>query len=202
MKMALQRVVRVPVRETRGGTPNLQDVARRGEGGVRLPIGGGRWAMMTTADAALTEAQRAEIVDARQRPTITEFVPGEAKVAPTVETPRVARPEMIDDSNLSFRVARGVVLGSLTKGRRVAAEINEKNPGSNLRIPTEEEVVMINRALGDQLEGRDCWIWTDTEHEDHPGNNVLRHQGSGYRYSFYPGSDYDNRRAVRLVEDK
>ncbi len=114
--------------------------------------------------------------------------------------PSITCPDMIDDSRLSFKVARGIVPGSLTNGRRVATEINEVNPGSNLRIPTEEELLELNSVLGNQLEGTDYWIWTETEHERYPGQFVLRHLGDGNRIyrlhiGYYSG-------AVRFVEDK
>ncbi|MCX5750910.1 MAG: hypothetical protein NT099_04500 [Candidatus Saganbacteria bacterium] len=76
-------LVRIPVRQTRGGTPNIQDIARRGEGGVRLLIGNGRDAMMTEADKALTEEARAAIVAGRQTLQIEEIkMPGESPAVP------------------------------------------------------------------------------------------------------------------------
>jgi hypothetical protein len=114
---------------------------------------------------------------------------------------KTAFAEMIDHPELSFKVAREVISGSLLKGRRMAAEINEQTPGRKVRIPTEEELLKLNELLGEQLEGNHLLIWTETEHEAFPGQFVLRHQFSGSRNYFYPGGGYGND-AVRFVEDK
>jgi hypothetical protein len=109
--------------------------------------------------------------------------------------------EMLDDPRLPFKVAREFVLGSLSNGRKVAAEINGQTPGRKVRIPTEAELLQLNRLLGSQLEGNHLWIWTETEHEDYPGQFVLRHQDFDYRICDRPG-DYCLNYAVRFVEDK
>ena len=113
---------------------------------------------------------------------------------------QIERPEMIDDSRLPFRVAKGVVPGTLSNGRKVAAEINEQNPDSAIRIPTEPELLELNRLLGNQLEGTEYWIWTETEHKEHPGQFVLRHLSDADRLYYSPGLRR-NHYAVRFVED-
>jgi hypothetical protein len=118
-----------------------------------------------------------------------------------VEPQKTAFPEMIDHPKLPFRVAREVVPGSLLKGRTVAAEINEQNPGSKLRIPTEAELLKLNKLLGNQLEGNHLWIWTETEHEDYQEQYVLRHQGIGGRSFDHPEVGCLSS-AARFVEDK
>ena len=114
---------------------------------------------------------------------------------------KTAFPEMIDHPKLPFKVAREVVPGSLLNGRKVAAEINEQAPGREVRIPTEVELLELNKAFGDKLNGRDYWIWTEKEHEDYPGEFVLRLQSSGFRSFSHPGY-VCNFSAVRFVEDK
>lgn len=121
--------------------------------------------------------------------------------AVVVGTAKIELPELIDDPRLPFKVARGVVPVSLSNGRARAAEINEQNPGRKIRIPTEVELLKLNKVLGDQLEGRDHWIWTGTEHEDYPGQFVLRHLNDGNRGNDFPGFRF-NSSAVRFVEDR
>jgi hypothetical protein len=108
--------------------------------------------------------------------------------------------EMIDDSRLPFKVAIDVLPGSLANGRAIAEERN-KQDGGKRRIPTEPELLELNRLLGDQLKGSECWIWTETEHEDYPGRFVLRHRSYDYRFYFHPEFIF-NYCAVRLVEDR
>jgi hypothetical protein len=76
-----------------------------------------------------------------------------------------------------------------------------ETPDHRLRIPTEAELEMINELLGNQLEGNHCWIWTNTEHEEHPGQFVVRRLGVGVRAEHFPGT-YFSSYAVRFVEDK
>gem|GEM_PF-6918794 len=131
--MALERIVRIPVREKRGGTPNLQDVARRGEGGVRLLIEGGRWAMMTAADAALTETERASIVEARQRPTITEISVGSMSEVEKVATPLVAPLDLgllFDSKSNMVAMAGEVTIGQM---RLFVQETKYKATGHNAK---------------------------------------------------------------------
>ncbi|OGC06352.1 hypothetical protein A3H38_05230 [candidate division WOR-1 bacterium RIFCSPLOWO2_02_FULL_46_20] len=113
------------------------------------------------------------------------------------------RSEMIDDSRLPFKVAIDVLPGfSLVEGREKAAERNEQDGGKR-RIPTEPELLELNRLLGDRLEGSDDWIWTETEHEDYPGQFVLRRQDDDGRGCSHPGSNYYySDVAVRFVEDR
>lgn len=73
MTNVVMKTVSIRVRAARGGTPDIQVLAKRGMGGVRLPIGGGRWEMMTLGDAALTDQARASIVANRQAPQIKEI---------------------------------------------------------------------------------------------------------------------------------
>ncbi|OGB88439.1 hypothetical protein A3H38_04205 [candidate division WOR-1 bacterium RIFCSPLOWO2_02_FULL_46_20] len=125
----------------------------------------------------------------------------EVGAAAVSQASKIGLPKMIDDSRLPFKVAKGVVPGSLSNGRTVAAEINRQNPGSNLRVPTEPELEMLNRLLGDQLEGTEYWIWTGTEHGDYPGQFVLRPLGDDRRYCGDPDYRYGDD-AVRFVEDR
>lgn len=104
---------------------------------------------------------------------------------------------MIDDSRLPFKVAKGIVPGSLTDGRKIAAAENEG--GRKLRVPTEPELLQLNKLLGNQLEGSDDWIWTETGHENHPGTFILRLQGGGIR-DYGPADSCNG--AVRFVEDR
>ncbi|MBI5699906.1 hypothetical protein HZC35_06385 [Candidatus Saganbacteria bacterium] len=113
---------------------------------------------------------------------------------------KIKLPEMIDDSRLPFRAARGIIPGSLLNGRKLAASINEQNPGRKFRVPTEPELLKLNGLLGDRLEGTDYWIWTETEHEAYPGQFVLHHLDNDYRSGSLPVSDC-NGFAVRFVED-
>ncbi len=54
-------------RSTRGRTPNrLQALSMRGMGGVRLSIGGGRFALMRAEDEALPVEERARLVGVRR----------------------------------------------------------------------------------------------------------------------------------------
>jgi hypothetical protein len=121
--------------------------------------------------------------------------------AAATRTPQVARSEMIDDLRLPFRVAKDVVPGSLSSGRAIAQEINQQETGCKLRIPTEPELLELNRLLGGKLGGADYWIWTETEHEDYPGQFVLRLRLSGVRLYLHPEVNCDDF-AVRLVEDR
>jgi hypothetical protein len=126
---------------------------------------------------------------------------GGSPQAASLDRPKIEFPKMIDDPRLLFRVAKGVIPGSKVNGERRAAEINEQH-GSKLRIPTEEEDLMLDETLGNQLEGAEYWIWTATEHEKHPGCFVLRHRGGDYRGYAHPGSDSFSPDAVRFVEDR
>jgi len=193
-------------RETRGGTPDrLSALFMRGQGGVRLHIGKGRYAMMTEADAALPVSERARLVGMRKGVEIAEFGSetiraAEVGAATVSQASKIEPPEMIDDHRLSFKVAKGVVAGSLLDGRAIAKEINEQNPGRKFRVPTESELLELNELLGNRLEGTGYWIWTETEHENYPGRFVLRHLDFVYRFNDYPEFRSDGS-AVRLVED-
>jgi hypothetical protein len=121
------------------------------------------------------------------------------------QTGKAELPEMIDDPRLPFKVAKKLFegpTGSLSAGRAKAAEINKQYPGRRLRIPTEAELLELNKTLGAQLEGRIfLWIWTETEHEKNPGHFVLRrHFDHGRSYS-RPGVG-GLECAVRFVEDR
>ncbi|MBI5699766.1 hypothetical protein HZC35_05675 [Candidatus Saganbacteria bacterium] len=118
-----------------------------------------------------------------------------------VRKPQIELPEIIDDPRLTFKVARGVIVESLSNGRAIAVTINEQNPGRKFRVPTEPELLKLNGLLGDRLEGTDYWIWTETETQKGSGYNVLRHLDDDGRHDFNPEvrhADY----AVRLVEDR
>ncbi len=111
---------------------------------------------------------------------------------------RVEIPEMIEHPELPFRVMKGVVVEkSLLDGRELA-----KHYGGKYRVPTEQELLKLNKLLGDQLDGTGYWVWTETEHESYPGRFVLRHLSfDDIRTDFIPGSSFSES-AVRLVEDK
>ena len=121
---------------------------------------------------------RARLVGMRREVKIEEIgletiQAAEVGAATVSQASKIELPERINDSRLPFKVAKGVSPGSLMNGRA----IKEQNPDRKLRIPTEPELLNLNRLLGDQLEGREYWIWTETEHEDHPGRFVLRRLG-------------------------
>jgi hypothetical protein len=88
---------------------------------------------------------------------------------------------------------------ALLDGRALAKELNRQNPGRKFRVPTEEELLKLNELIGDQLSGRDFWIWTETKYDK--DTFVLRHLGYDDRYGGNPG-DRDDDYAVRLVEDR
>ncbi len=112
---SLRRSFILPVRESRGGTPDIQAIGRRGLGGVKLSIGGGKFAVMTEADKGLTQKARAAIVANRQPVVIIETQIAEPVAGVEGSNPalasegRIPLPDMIDDARLSFRVAKGVV---------------------------------------------------------------------------------------------
>ena len=153
-------------------------------------------------------AALAEIISRRQpvalEISIVDNASAVAKVgaAAVSQDSQIELPKMINDPRLPFKVARGVIPGSLLNGRRVAAEINKQNPGSKFRVPTEPELLELNRLLGNQLEGSNYWIWTETKHESYSGQFVLRHRGYGRRFDASPDDHYNDLGAVRLVEDK
>lgn len=92
-------------RETRGGTPDRAiALSMRGEGGVRLEIGGGKTAMMAEADRALSVEERAHLVGMRRS---TEIV--EVSGATTSQTPGILVPETIDVPGTEYNVARGEI---------------------------------------------------------------------------------------------
>ena len=148
-------------------------------------------------------AALAEIINQRQPLDLTISTVEIDAISETAvaRKPRLEPLKMIDVPSLPFRVAKGVVPGSLSNGRTVAAEINKQNPGSKLRVPTEAELLKVNELLGDQLENRDYWIWTETEHKDYPGQFVLRLQYFDSCLYDLPGLPFYNY-AVRFVEDK
>lgn len=178
--------------EERGGTSDRsRALSMRGQGGVRLHIGEGRYVMMTEADAALPVQERVLRVGLRRDIKIEEV---------RLELPRLELPKMLEHPELSFRVMQRVLPGaSKNAGKEHAQRLNEENPGRKFRVPTEEEVLKLNQLLAAQLEGRNYWIWTDTEHEDYPGQFVLRRIGDGYRDCDDPGNHF-NGSAARLVE--
>ncbi|OGB87694.1 hypothetical protein A3H38_03710 [candidate division WOR-1 bacterium RIFCSPLOWO2_02_FULL_46_20] len=143
----------------------------------------------------------AEVISQRQPPDLTIHTIEAISETAVASKPRVELPVTIHDSRLSFKVARGVIPGSLLNGREIAASINEQNPGRKLRVPIEAELLTLNKLLGSQLEDRDYWIWTETEHQDYPGQFVLRHQAGGNRLYFRPEFNCADS-AVRFVEDK
>jgi len=127
-----------------------------------------------------------------------------APVSIVLDVSKASMIDMIDDPSLPFRVTKCVIPVSLLDGRRIAAEFNDQNPGRKLRVPTEKELLKLNRLLGDKL-SHAYWIWTETKYEDQPWKFVLLHLGDsfrGYRYYFTPDSHLDHRDAVRFVEDK
>jgi hypothetical protein len=121
--------------------------------------------------------------------------------AVAVSAIKTERPGMIDDSRLPFKVAIGVIPGSLLKGRKIAAEINEQNPGSRIRIPTEAELLKLNKLLEDLLEGTGDWIWTETEQKGYSGQFVLLRQDDLHRDYSKPGNDNFSC-AIRFIENR
>ncbi|MFC1571195.1 hypothetical protein ACFL31_01420 [Candidatus Margulisiibacteriota bacterium] len=152
---------------------------------------------------------------------------------------KIELPEMIDHSELPFKVAKGVATGeqiaalvlagykieghnerelngiiadesragqgtgyiSLLDGRKLAEELNRQNPGRKFRVPTEAELLKLNREVSNQLTDTDFWIWTETETKEDSGVFVLRRLFNGGRDDCDPGLRYSDL-AVRLVEDK
>ena len=145
----------------------------------------------------------AEIIAQRQRQNLAisvESVEAGSEAA-AARSLQAERPEMLDSPRLSFRVARVVIVGSLSNGRKVAEEINAQNPGSRIRIPTKEELLKAFDEVGNELESRYLWIWTNTEHEDNPGQFVLRRQDHDDCFFNYPDRGWYSA-GVRFVEDK
>ena len=99
-----------------------------------------------------------------------------------------------DESN----AAKGVGYAALLDGRALAEELNRQNPGRKFRVPTEPELLKLNELVGDQLSGRDFWIWTETKYDDN--TFVLRLLSRDRRDLSLSGFRYDDC-AVRLVED-
>jgi len=96
-------------RETRGGTPDrLSALSMRGQGGVRLHIGEGRYAMMTEADAALPVSERASLVSMRKGVEIAEI---EVSAATVSQTTKIELPEMINYIGLPFKFMKGIATG-------------------------------------------------------------------------------------------
>lgn len=122
--------------------------------------------------------------------------------AVAVSAAKINLPEMIDDSRLPFKVSRGIVPESLSAGRADAVKMNAQEPGRKIRIPTEQELLKLNKLLGNQLEGTDYWIWTETEHENYPGQFVLRRPRFDGRDYCIPDDRYYDDYAVRFVEDR
>lgn len=94
---------------------------------------------------------------------------------------------------------KGIGYVALLDGRALAEELNRQNPGRKFRVPTEEELIKLNELVGDQLSGREFWIWTETKYDDVAF--VLRHLINVIRGSVNPEYRYDLH-AVRLVEDR
>jgi hypothetical protein len=101
-----------------------------------------------------------------------------------------------DESN----AAKGVGCVALLDGRALAKELNRQNPGRKFRVPTEPELLELNKVVGDKLSDSNLWIWTETETEANSGRFVLRRLGFGNRL-FHPELRCLNF-AVRLVEDR
>lgn len=116
----------------------------------------------------------------------------------------LSRPEMIDDRRLPFKVAVDVFFGSLENGMALAEMINRQNPGSALRIPSEEELLELNVLLKGRLRGEEYWVWTTTRHNVFPNQYILRHSGNSFRNCSPAEVDGNNGNnyAVRFVEDK
>ena len=118
--------------------------------------------------------------------------------------PQIEIPETIDNPRLPFIVMKNVVGGtgnkSLLDGRAYAKDLNEAH-GRKFRVPTESEVLQLNKVLADQLEGKDYWTWTETLHEEYQGAYVLRHLGYVGRIGDNPEGRCSSR-AVRLVKNR
>jgi hypothetical protein len=99
---------------------------------------------------------------------------------------------------------------SLRTLRQHAARLNRVIPGGGFRVPTREEFLRFKALLGDQLEGRQYWNWTETVAEKavncgpptyellHLENDRWVHDFPGYcNYDWEPEYIY----AGRLVRD-
>lgn len=160
---------------------------------VKLRLAGQRQSNPTVIRlrAGDNPADLAQIVNRRERVSA---------LAPT-RTAKIELPEMIDDPRLSFKVAKDVMVESLSEGRALAEELNRQHPGRKFRIPTESELLKLNELLEDQLEGVEKWIWTETEDKDYPGKFVLRSLGIDGRTRELPAKIYLTV-AIRFVEDR
>ena len=112
--------------------------------------------------------------------------------------------EMIDDSRLSFLVEKGVTRRtSLLDGRARAEKLNRQNPGRNFRVPRDGELFLVDGFVGDQLDGRDFFVWTETPHERYSGEFVLRLMDKGKDIPIHERPETrSNSFAVRLVADR
>jgi hypothetical protein len=108
--------------------------------------------------------------------------------------------EVIADES---KAAKGIGYIALLDGRALAKELNRQNPGRKFRVPTDPELLKLNKVVGDKISYRNLWIWTETETKANSGIFVLRRLAYAYRSAaeLDPG-DRNHHGAVRFVEDR
>jgi hypothetical protein len=110
--------------------------------------------------------------------------------------------EMRTSPKLTFRWATAVIpVASKYDGDEIAAKIKAQYPASNLRLPTQRELLLIKGDRSGQFEGTDYWVWTSDPHEELLWTFVLLRLSDGGRASGCPENRFRDR-AVLFVEDK